>query len=128
MKKENLNSKEHILLLLIDDNDIDNYVHVKTFEHYGDYNCTIFKSAYEGFEHLRQTSRRYDYIILDIYMPEMDGFTFVEHFNRLKLTEIHGPIIFLTASLNPSDRVKADEMGLQFIEKPLKIDKLVGII
>lgn len=110
-------------ILLVDDNEIDNYIHEKSFMHFGKFSCKTFCSSYAALEHLRETKIKYDYIVLDIYMPDMNGFSFVEHFNRLLLNKIHGLLIILTASLNPIDREKALNDGLVFLEKPLRMEK-----
>lgn len=120
---------EHMrCVLLLDDNDLDNYIHEKNFDYYSKFQCSIYNSPYAALEHLRHASIKYDYIVVDIYMPGMDGFTFVEHFRRLLLDTKHGPIIILTASLNPMDSLRATDMGLLFLEKPFRMEKLVELI
>lgn len=118
-------SNDNVLnVLLLDDSVIDNYINEKLFETHGKFNCQAFRSANEALEHLIQTKIRYDYIMVDIYMPGMDGFKFIEHFNKLLLNKIHGQIIILTASINPLDRKRAASLGLKLLEKPFLIEKL----
>lgn len=111
-------------VLLVDDSVIDNFINEKIFEHTGKFKCQAFRSANSALEHLTQTKIRYDYRMVDIYMPGMDGFTFIEHFNKLLLNKIHGRIIILTASINPIDRKKAENLGLKFMEKPFLFENL----
>jgi CheY-like chemotaxis protein len=117
-------AKHKLRVLLLDDSDIDNFIHGKKFHNYGSYQCRVFKSPYEALEHLRHTYIRYDYLVLDIYMSPMDGFTFFEHFKRLGLDSKHGMVIILTASINPLDRIEASTLGLKFMEKPFQIEDL----
>ena len=61
-----------------------------------------------------------DLILLDLMMPEMDGF---DVFRKLKQDEryLDIPVIFLTASSEIPDMVKAFEMGaVDYVTKPFK--------
>ncbi|MDF2449510.1 MAG: rcp [Bacteroidota bacterium] len=111
-------------ILLVDDSEIDNYINRKIFEQYGKFKCRAFLSANAALEHLIQTKIKYDYIMVDIYMLGMDGFSLIEHFNKLLLNKIHGQISILTASIKPLDRKKAASLGLKYLEKPFQIEKL----
>jgi len=70
----------------------------------------------------------YDLLVLDIIMPEMDGF---ELCKRIRQREDYGerPILFLTAKSRDEDRVQGLEAGANlFISKPISPDKLLKII
>jgi DNA-binding response OmpR family regulator len=70
---------------------------------------------------------RPDLLILDISMPAGDGFQVAERVRAL--VPGHMPIIFLTASKQPSFRTKAAELGAAgFFEKPFKSDELLAAI
>jgi DNA-binding response OmpR family regulator len=70
---------------------------------------------------------RPDLLILDISMPAGDGFKVAESVRALVRATI--PIIFLTASKQPSFRAKALEMGATaFFEKPFKSNELLAAI
>ena len=66
-------------------------------------------------------------ILLDIYMPFMNGFQFLDKFEKLEVFKLkYIKIIMLSVSLNPSDKQKAIERGcIGFIEKPLTKEKLI---
>lgn len=69
-----------------------------------------------------------DIILLDILMPDMDGY---EVCQRLKESEISAqiPVIFLTALDNELDRLKAFEIGgIDYITKPFNIKEVVARI
>ena len=68
-----------------------------------------------------------DLLILDISMPAGDGFKVAERVRALVLDTM--PIIFLTASKQPSFRTKAAELGAAaFFEKPFKSNELLAAI
>ena len=73
-------------------------------------------------------ARSFDLILLDIMMPEMDGY---EVCKRIKSDygQKHIPIIFLTAKSETDDIVKAFEAGCSdFITKPFKTPELLARI
>jgi DNA-binding response OmpR family regulator len=64
-----------------------------------------------------------DLIILDLMMPEMDGWEFVRHHRRERDT----PIIMLTARVEESDRVAGLEIGADdYLSKPFSPRELVA--
>ena len=63
-------------------------------------------------------------ILMDIGMPEMDGFECCERLKR-SACRAHIPIIFLSGSHDDKDRVKAIELGAtDYITKPVSQDAL----
>jgi len=67
---------------------------------------------------------RPDVILLDVLMPEMDGF---ETCNRLKASETTRdiPVIFMTALTDVVDKVQGFEVGaVDYITKPINVDEL----
>ena len=86
---------------------------------------TVF-SAKEALERLDQGV--YDLLLLDIIMPEMDGFELCRRIRERKNYE-DKPIVLLTAKSREEDRVKGMEAGANlFLSKPISPDKLLGII
>ncbi|MCL2000464.1 MAG: response regulator [Planctomycetes bacterium] len=82
-------------------------------EHYNVYTLPSAAGMFELLEAVRP-----DLILLDIEMPEMDGF---EALQRLKATERHAdiPVIFLTSRNNEVAEVHGFELGaVDFITKP----------
>ena len=125
--------------MLVDDNEIDNFINCKMVEgtHFADqvYIHSSSKSAIEFLKNIEQAgptaiSLLPDIIFLDVNMPMMDGFGFVEEFNKLKCRQ-SAPmkIIMLTTSTNPADIDRAKRLGViyKYLNKPLSEEELERI-
>jgi two-component system, NarL family, nitrate/nitrite response regulator NarL len=112
--------------LLIDDSDIDLFIQRRFLEVYDFSNQLIsYKSASEALNWLRNINGQDppEVIFLDLNMPELDGFDFLESFNALPEKVISSTrIVVLTSSNSSQDRDLAFENKnvIQFITKPLK--------
>ena len=69
-------------------------------------------------------------IILDINMPGMDGWEFLEHYESLEeCMKAKFVIAMLTTSLNPDDKEKASQLKIQaFMNKPLEKDQFLSLL
>jgi CheY-like chemotaxis protein len=112
------------LAILIDDNEIDQRHYQRVLAQsdlVGD--VMMFTYADEALAHLKANPQlEIDVIFLDINMPRMDGFEFLE----AALAEIGDGfarivVAMLTTSLNPADRERAEAFAVvrDFINKPL---------
>jgi CheY-like chemotaxis protein len=108
--------------LLIDDNYIDNFVTRKLLENskFAE-NIIVCQSPSEAIEILRDGSVEPDVIFLDIRMPLMDGFEFLEEYDKLTIAKERIKIFLLSSSFDPTDIKKslANKYITQFIHKPL---------
>lgn len=116
-------------VLLIDDNPIDLMINEKTIERYNK-KLNIFKAA-SGEEALNLLSSgevKPNCILLDIKMPIMNGFEFLDELDKLNIDknfEIH----MLSSSIDPSDLQEAEDREIvgSYIEKPITPEKLAKI-
>lgn len=82
------------------------------------YNCTCAFDGKQGADFLEE--RHYDLVLLDIMLPEIDGYELLEY---IKPTET--PVIFITAKGSLDDRVKGLRLGADdHIVKPFQIGEL----
>ncbi|CAN5399723.1 response regulator [soil metagenome] len=133
VKKE---KAKYDIVMLIDDNDIDNFINGQMIS-----GCNFAETTYvntstrSAIEFLRNLSvnkvLRKDHlpalIFLDINMPILDGFQFIEEFEKLDKEIVSSiKIIMLTSSINPSDieRSKKFSSVKGFIHKPLTEEAL----
>jgi CheY-like chemotaxis protein len=69
-----------------------------------------------------------DLILLDLYMPEVDGFSTAEHLQRHPDTR-DVPIVFLSACGEPATVTRAIEAGgLEYLEKPFHAAQLFACV
>lgn len=80
-------------------------------------------TAEDGNEALEKIDHgKYDLILLDVMLPEIDGFELMEYIRPLEI-----PVIFLTAKNGVSDRVKGLRMGAEdYVVKPFEIAELIA--
>ena len=117
---------------MIDDNYIDNFVTRRILEG-GDFSEKVIvnQSATEAIESLRSGAVKPDVIFLDIRMPMMGGFEFLQEYDKL---DIEGKqsikIYMLSSSLDPTDLKKStnNKYITSFIHKPLTQKALDEII
>ncbi|RYY08125.1 MAG: response regulator [Sphingobacteriaceae bacterium] len=128
----------NINFIIIDDSKEDCYLVKKRLQTLNkEYNITTFLSAQEAYKYIKTTGTSTpDYptkniIILDIYMPLMDGFEFVEEFENLpKEVQDKYLVCALTSSVNKTytDKINNYKSVKYFLEKPIKTETLLDII
>jgi CheY-like chemotaxis protein len=105
-------------IMIIDDDELSNYVTRKTLECYNIVNkTTVFDSPVEALNFLKNSNTQPDIILLDIKMPVMNGFQFIEEFKKLDSSSV---IYILSSSVYSKDKDKAKESGIKYMSKPLK--------
>lgn len=66
---------------------------------------------------------RFDLVILDVMLPEMDGFTVCE---SIRLENQQVPVLFLTAKHSSADRIAGLKMGADdYLTKPFNLEELL---
>ena len=118
-------------LMLVDDNEIDQRMYRLIIERSGLVNTLLtFGAADLAIEHLRRPDSQFpDVILLDINMPRMDGFEFLEFATQEFGDEFSTVVVMLTTSLNPLDMERAKKFRAvrKYINKPLASTHLEDI-
>ena len=119
-------------IMLIDDNPNDNFFHDRIIKKT---DCTetvaIRETAQEALESLRRKEVLPELIFLDVNMPGMTGWEFLEEFNKLEIrSECRVVVVMLTSSTNADDMNRASGMDLvaDYQIKPLTKPKLLEVL
>ncbi|MEQ9306693.1 MAG: response regulator, partial [Marinoscillum sp.] len=123
------NSKDFLIdkkILVVDDDIRNIFALTSIFEQY---NSHIF-SAEGGKEalHVLSKHKNMDIVLMDIMMPDMNGYQTIQEIRKLKDFK-NLPIIAVTAKAMPEDRAKCIKAGAsEYITKPIDTDELISII
>ncbi|MES2776027.1 MAG: HAMP domain-containing protein [Bacteroidota bacterium] len=128
---ENIRMKEDILTgknILVVDDDVRNLFALTTvFERYN-INVITAESGKEAIQIVMDDKPKIDMVLMDIMMPEMDGYETTQKIRREHKNSTL-PIIAVTAKAMKGDRQKCIEAGASdYITKPLKIDQLLSLM
>jgi CheY-like chemotaxis protein len=121
-------------ILLIDDDDVTNFLHRSLLSELDlAENIIVKNNGLDGLKYIQSLKNGTPYpdmIMVDLKMPVMDGFEFMQEFQKLKASEgKSSKLVALTTSSNPSDIKKIDEIGIDgFMNKPLNKDKVQVIV
>jgi CheY-like chemotaxis protein len=119
-------------ILLVDDDKDFNFIHERLLKKM---NCVesieVAANGKIGLDFIMSNKCKPNIIFLDINMPKMNGWEFLEAYNRLAEDEkANVVIVMLTSSLNPDDMAKAETFGCvrSFVAKPLDIESVEKIL
>jgi CheY-like chemotaxis protein/signal transduction histidine kinase len=113
--------------ILITDDDMRNIFALSSALQTYDLKIVIANNGREAIEKL-EGSNRIDLVLMDIMMPEMDGYEAMRAI-RTKKEFARLPIIALTAKAMKNDKEKCIEAGANdYISKPVDMDKLLSML
>lgn len=120
-----------IEILIVDDSPAFNHLTKITIQK-SDADCHIvdMSNGQRALQYLEESNACPDVILLDINMPVMDGFDFLEEFIRLGKCNDKTEIYMLTSSSQDVDKVKAKSFNIvkDYFEKPLTGENLEKIL
>ncbi|MCK4671198.1 MAG: response regulator [Candidatus Aegiribacteria sp.] len=120
--------KEKFRILLAEDNPINQKVALKILEKLG-YSAVPVENGREAVQELENNT--YDLVLMDIQMPEMDGFEATDIIRDPKSSVLNHevPIIAMTAHAMDGDRDKCIQAGMDdYISKPVRPEMLTMMI
>ena len=108
------------ILIVEDESTISNLIRMSLSKQ--GYHCTC---AYDGAEACDLLeNNHFDLILLDVMLPEIDGFTLIEYIRPMEI-----PVIFITAKSDVNDRVRGLRAGAEdYIVKPFEVVELLARI
>lgn len=117
------------LVFFIDDDPLCNEINMILFGKLNtDIEITTYTNAEKALADLKDPSKKKpELIFLDLNMPVMSGWDFMEEYNKLGLKI---EVVILTSSIHFADKEKADkeENVADFISKPLSKPSLMGFM
>ncbi|SDJ80991.1 Response regulator receiver domain-containing protein [Catalinimonas alkaloidigena] len=125
----NISTSTFQSVLLIDDNSIDNFINKKLIETTGvAEQVVVMDSGAGALDYLKTLSTFPDVILLDVQMPGMDGFAFLQEYAKLpaELTQ-RCTVFMLSSSIDHRDLIRARENPhvKRYFNKPLNVQELL---
>ena len=126
--------ENNLSFIVIDDSKLDCFIAEKIIKNTGKSDTvSVFQQATEALEHIKQsgTQSAQSIVFVDIQMPVMNGFEFVESFESLaEDIKQNYNIFMLSSSINENDiaRVKNYSSVKHFLNKPLTNDTIMAVL
>lgn len=118
-----MNSKINILLAE-DDESLGSLL--QTYLKNKGFNVFLARTGKVAYEKFNGNNVAFNFLILDVMMPEMDGFTLAKEIREI---DKKTPILFLTAKSMQEDKLKGFEIGADdYLTKPFSMDELLARI
>ncbi|MEA1911170.1 MAG: response regulator, partial [Spirochaetota bacterium] len=119
-----MEKSDNFKILIVDDNNENRRVLATVLSRNDNYNLTLANNGQSALE--SAFSENPDLILLDIMMPEMDGYQAADKLKENELTN-DIPIIFITANTDSESISKAFQTGgIDYITKPFNPDELLA--
>lgn len=127
------NSNGTVSILLVDDDEINNFISIKLIKKallntdimaclHGKYAIDLLLDIQKN-----DPSRMPDYILLDINMPIMNGWEFLDEYTRLNVDPLNKCKVYIISSSvfsNDINKARSYPVVKDFISKPLNVEKI----
>lgn len=119
-------------LLIVDDDQISNLLTSMLFSDlYAHTHIRISENGKQALEEIKDCLEKQhncpDVIFLDVEMPIMDGFEFLDKLEELNKNDL--PIVLLTSSVHARNQTKASKYRIKaLVEKPLTEEKIENVL
>lgn len=119
-------------IMLVDDDEICIFItKIVLQKHEHDFNIVTYQSAQKALEHLRSHPEiQLDLIFLDLNMPAISGFEFLDQLTTLYAKKNPPNVCLLSSSDNNIDISNAKNFSnvISYIEKPISTEKLSALL
>jgi CheY-like chemotaxis protein len=125
-----------VSVLLVDDDEINNFISIKLIKkallNTEIMACLNGKFAIDQLVDIQRNdpAKLPDYILLDINMPIMNGWEFLDEYKRLNIDPLSKTKIFIISSSvfsNDINKARSYPLVKDFISKPLNVDKIIEL-
>jgi DNA-binding response OmpR family regulator len=117
---------ESLEILIIDDNEQITKM-LTTFLELKEHKCTVSNDGKEGLAMIKEN--RHDVVLLDLAMPEFDGFAVIKDLEENNMLKDHKVIVFTASTITEENLDELVNRGVaSYILKPIDIDLLLSKI
>ncbi len=121
-KTKNTTEEQKLKILIIDDNEQITKM-LTTFLELNDHECTVVNDGSEGLKRIKE--KNHDVILLDLAMPEFDGYSVIKDLEENNLLKEHKIIVFTASTITKDELDGLVKRGVSaYILKPIDIDVL----
>jgi CheY-like chemotaxis protein len=126
VKSKQSEEMKSLEILIIDDNEQITKM-LTTFLELKEHKCTVVNDGKEGLAIIKEN--RHDVILLDLAMPEFDGFAVIKDLEENNMLKDHKVIVFTASTITEDELDVLVNRGVSaYILKPIDIDLLLSKI
>ncbi len=126
VKSKQSEEMKSLEILIIDDNEQITKM-LTTFLELKEHKCTVTNDGKEGLAVIKEN--RHDVILLDLAMPEFDGFAVIKDLEENNMLKDHKVIVFTASTITEDELDVLVNRGVSsYILKPIDIDLLLSKI
>jgi two-component system OmpR family response regulator len=122
MEKTKKEKTKEMKILVVDDNEQITKM-LSTFLELKEHQCTIANDGNEGLKQIK--ANNYDVILLDLAMPEFDGYSVIKNLEESDTLKDHKIIVFTASTITQDELENLVKRGVTaYLLKPIDIDLL----